>query len=505
MMTNKPAVPPGTPEESLDPADWSAYRQQAHAMLDAMLDHLASAGQGPAWRPIPDAVREKFSTPLPREGAGLEAACRDFAEDVLPYPLGDTHPRFFGFVNGTGSATGMLAAMLAAGMNSNTGGAMHAANLVEAQVIAWSKAMFGLPDQAGGVLTSGGSMANLIGLAAARHVQSRAHGVNIRQQGVRALPGLPRFYVSSETHSSIQRAIEALGLGTESMVVLPADRDFRFDVSALQAAIAADRAAGHLPFCIIGTAGTTNTGSLDPLDALAEVCAQEKLWLHVDAAIAGVAMLAPSVRPLLNGIARADSIAFDLHKWLYVNYAVGCVLVRSGADQREAFSLTPPYLRRAQRGMAAGEVWFSDLSLELTREFRALRVWMMLKEHGADKFGRLMEQNNALAARLAAHVRAAPEMALLAPHPLHIVNFRCLDARLDPAQTDLLNRAVVIDVQERGIAVPTSTTVRGVSAIRVCVNNHRTRAEDIDVFFAAVRSSAHMLADEIAAGRAPAL
>lgn len=504
-MTQTPAIPPGPPEESLDPADWNAYRQQAHAMLDDMLDYLASAAERPVWRPIPDDVRAQFSTPMPQQGAGLESVYHEFLENVRAYPLGDTHPRFFGFVNSAGSPTGMLAAMLAAGMNSNTGGAMHAANLVEAQVIDWSKALFGFPEQASGVLTSGGSMANLLGLAAARHVQARAHGVSIRQQGLRALPGQPRFYVSSETHSSVQRAIEALGLGTESMVVLPADRAFRFDVAALQAAIAADRAAGHLPFCVVGTAGTTNTGSLDPLDALAEVCAREKLWLHVDGAIAAVAMLAPSVRPHLAGIERADSIAFDLHKWLYVNYAVGCVLVRAGADQRETFSLTPPYLRRAQRGMASGDVWFSDLSLELSREFRALRVWMMLKEQGSDKFGRLIEQNNALAARLAAHVRAAPDMELLAPHPLHIVNFRCLDSRLDAAMTDVLNRAVVIDVQERGIAVPTTTTVRGVSAIRVCINNHRTRAEDVDVFFAAVQASARTLADEIAAGRPPAL
>lgn len=473
--------------ETLDPADWELTAEQAHRMLDDMLNHLRTIGERPPWQAMPPEHIERFQQPLPLQPQPLDDVYASFVEEVLQYPLGDAHPRFFAYVNGTGTVTGMLAQMLVAGMNSNTGGAYHAANYVEQQVLSWCKAWMGYPSEASGVLTSGGSVANLIGLGVARHVAARKLGVDLRRNGMQGLPGRLRVYISSETHSSIQRAVEIMGMGSESLCVLPADADFRLPVDALEQAIADDRAAGMIPFLVVGTAGTTNTGSVDPLDAIADVCSREGLWFHCDGAIGAVASLADPVRLLLKGMERADSLAFDMHKWLYVNYSVGCCLVRDAEAHRDTFSLTPSYLRRSTRGLSSGEIWFSDYSVELTREFRGLKVWMMLKEHGLEKFARVIQQNIELAAYLAGRVMASRVLQMLAPHPLHIVNFRYI-ASPDEAHNDAVNREIVMQLQERGIAVPTITTINGRASIRACINNHRTTQDDIDVFIDAVVS-----------------
>lgn len=483
---------------SLDPHDWDATRALAHQMLDDMMTYLQTAGERPPWRPMDSAARLPFAAPLPDQPQGLAQAYHDFVENVLPYPLGDTHPRFFGYVNSNGTVEGMLAQMLAAGMNSNTGGAAHAANLVEQQVIDWMKGAFGYPAQASGVLTSGGSMANLIGLAVGRHVHAEKLGVAVRKTGMQGIPLRMRVYVSAETHSSVQRAVETLGMGTDSMCVIPVDADFRMDIAALEAAIAGDRAAGLYPFCIVGSAGTTNTGSFDDLEALADICAREGLWYHVDGAIGAVGALSEHMAPLVKGMTRADSLAFDMHKWMFVNYTVGCVLVRDAAAHRATFALTPPYLKRAERGLAADGVWFSDYGVELSREFRGLKVWMMLKSQGAARFGEMIDQNNALAAYLAALVDADPMLERLAPVAIHVVNFRYAPAGLTENQLDMLNDRIVIELQERGIAVPTRTVVRGKYSIRVCVNNHRTTSQDIRILFDAVKSVGAELVGEFA-------
>jgi aromatic-L-amino-acid/L-tryptophan decarboxylase len=471
---------------SLDPENWDETRALAHQMVDDMLNYLQASAERPAWRPMDADARAVFTTPLPDEPEGLGRAYADFSDKVLPYPLGDTHPRFFGYVNSNGTVEGMLAQMLAAGMNSNTGGAAHAANLVEQQVIDWMKGAFGYPAGASGVLTSGGSMANLIGIAVARHVHAEKLGVNVRQAGIGGLPARMRLYVSAETHSSVQRAVETLGLGTDSLCVVPVDDAFRMDIAALEAAVAADRQAGMHPFCVVGSAGTTNTGSIDDLNALADLCEREGLWFHVDGAIGAVGALSGRMRPLIAGMERADSLAFDMHKWLFVNYTVGCVLVRDAAAHRAAFALTPPYLKRAERGLAADGVWFSDYGVELSREFRGLKVWMMLKSHGSARFGEMIDQNIALAGYLASLVQAEPLTESLAPVAMHIVNFRYAPPGLSETQLDALNDRIVIEIQERGIAVPTRTVILGRYAIRVCVNNHRTTAEDIRILFRAV-------------------
>ncbi len=223
------------------------------------------------------------------------------------------------------------------------------------------------------------------------------------------------------------------------------------------------------------------------MNTLADICQREKVWFHVDGAFGALAALSPALRPLLAGIERADSLAFDLHKWMYMPYEVGCILVRRDEDHRRAFSLTPAYLSHAERGLAAGSVWFSEYGVQLSRGFRALKVWMSMKEHGVEKYGRLIQQNVDQARYLASVVEAAPDLQLLAPVPLNIVCFRFVADGWDTAALNDLNRELLIRVHESGIAVPSYTTIDGKYALRVAVTNHRSRREDFDVFVSEVR------------------
>ena len=253
--------------------------------------------------------------------------------------------------------------------------------------------------------------------------------------------------------------------------------DYRIDTAALAARIAADRRVGHIPFCVVANAGTVNTGAIDPMDALAELCARERLWLHVDGAFGALAVLDPRHRSQLAGMQRADSLAFDLHKWMYLPFDVACTLVRSGEDHKAAFAMEAHYLSELPGGIATGQPLFADYGPQLSRSFRALKVWLNLKTYGLDKFARLIAQNIRQAQYLAARVAATPQLELLAPVPLNIVNFRYVAPGLDAAALDMLNARILVALQERGLAVPSSTLLQGRFALRVCITNHRSRRE----------------------------
>ena len=347
-------------DETLDPADWEEYRALGHRMVDDMLEYLRTVRERPVWRPVPDDVAASFREPLPTTPSAAPEVYEAFREKVLPYPTGNIHPRFWGWVMGTGTPGAMFAEMLAAGMNLNQGGGAQSGALVERQVIDWCKEMLGFPAAASGLLVSGGSMANLVGMTVARN--SRA-GYDLRSEGVD--PGRRRLvaYASREVHSSVPKAMELLGLGRKALRELPVLADDTIDLAALGSAIAADRAAGHEPFLVVGCAGTVSTGALDPLDGLADLCAAEGLWFHVDGAFGALAALAPELRPRLKGMERADSLAFDLHKWMSLPYEIGCALVKDPDLHRRAFSLTPDYLEHTPRGIGGGELWFSDFAV----------------------------------------------------------------------------------------------------------------------------------------------
>jgi aromatic-L-amino-acid decarboxylase len=463
-------------EENLDPASWEDLRSQGHRVLDELLEWLRTLRDRPVWQPPPPEVREALRAAVPREGQGLEQAWEDFRRLVLPYPWGNVHPRFWGWVNGTGSPSGALAELATAIINTNAGGGNQAALYVEEQVLTWCKTMLGFPDSASGVLVTGGSVANLVALAAARDAADPA----VTERGLHGVDQPLVIYASSETHNSIDKAAQLLGLGKDGMRRVPVSADFRIDLAALESALAADRAAGRRPCCIVGNAGTVNTGAIDDLPALAAICHREAIWFHVDGAFGALAALSDRLRPLVQGMERADSIAFDLHKWLYMPYDVGAVLVRNPEAHRRPFATQASYLARLPRGAAPIDQDPGSLSPELSREFRGLKVWLLLKEHGVAKYARLIEQNVSQARYLAALVHRHAELELLAPVPLNVVCLRYCRGPRD--QLDAINREALMRVQEQGVAEPSATVLGGRFGIRVAITNHRTVMADLDFF-----------------------
>jgi len=476
-------LPETMQEESLDPEDWNELREIGHRMVDDMLTYLETVRERPLWRPMPEEVQQSFTTPLPAEGMSVEDVYEEFKRNVMAYPMGNIHPRFWGWVMGNGTPLGMLADMLAAGINPNMGGGDHAGNRVEMQVIDWCKEMLGFPQEASGLLVSGGSMANLVGLAVARNVKA---GFDMRLEGVAASPTPLTTYGSVEMHSSIQKGIELMGLGSRSLREIPVDEYFRIDTAALRRTIEADIKAGMKPICLVGNAGTVNTGAIDPLDELAGIAADYGMWYHVDGAFGALAYLSPDLRGEVVGMNRADSLAFDLHKWVYVPFEAGCVLVRDENAHRHTFSLTPDYLKHADRGIAAGPMWFSDYGVQLTRGLRALKVWMTIKNSGADKIGRLIKQNVEQARYLQDLVKESPKLEMVTPVTLNVVCFRYVAPGLDNDRLNAFNAELLTRLQESGVAAPSGTNVRGTYAIRCAVTNHRSRREDFDILVAEV-------------------
>lgn len=472
----------GGTELSLDPADWGSFRALCHRMLDAALDSVENLRASPVWRPVPDHIRAELAQPIPRAAQGAEEVCHDALRLVLPYRTGNVHPRFFGWVHGAGTPGGIIADLLAAAMNANVGGRDHGAVYVERQVIAWCREIFGFPDEASGLLVSGTSMATLIALTVARNHHA---GRDVRRLGLGASAAALRAYTSAEAHGSVTKAFELLGLGRESLRPIAVDESYRLRLDALRAAILEDESKGLRPFCVIGTAGTVNTGAIDDLAAIAGICAEHGLWFHVDGAFGALAVLDGEARARLAGIERADSLAFDFHKWLHVPYDAGCVLVRREDLHRQTFASRPDYLDGATRGLAGGEPWFCDYGPELSRGFRALKVWFTLKEHGTDRLGAKIAENCRHARYLAESVRAHPELELLAPVSLNIVCFRFV-GQTEASALNRINGEIVADLQERGIAAPSTTRLGGRLAIRVCICNHRTQRTDLDALVDAV-------------------
>lgn len=471
----------------------SELRRLSLQAAELVVAQLSGFRGGDVYRPMtPSERQELLEAPLPDGGDAPEAILAHYRAAVLRHPMGNGHPRFFGWVNSPPAPIGVIAELLAAALDPSCAGGDHAAIYLERCAVRWLMELLGFPVSGSmGLLVSGGSAGTIVGLAAARHRAAARLGWDIRQEGMQG--GRPRLllYVSQEGHSCLRKAAELLGLGAAAVRTIPVDASYRMDVRALEAAVRADRSAGHAPFCVAASAGTVNTGAIDPLDAIAAVCEREQLWLHVDGAYGAVAAVDPSLSRAYAGMDRADSLVLDPHKWLSVPVECGAVLVRDGQTLRDSFSLVPPYLRTEEGKGFGGLPWFSEYGFQQTRGFRALKLWMVLRQLGRAGIARHVARHVGLARRLAQAVDAAADLELLAAPQLSVVCFRYAPESLrgDAPRLDAINKRLIEEVQSGGQAFVTGTVLQGRTAARACILHYGTTEEDVDALVGVVRAT----------------
>jgi glutamate/tyrosine decarboxylase-like PLP-dependent enzyme len=462
------------------------------AIAGAAVDFLASYFDGLRTMPVvvpttSRAIRERIDEPLPAEGADFTVLMDTVRDVISQYCRHSAHPRMFGYVASPGTAVTAVSHMIAAAMNINVTAwrsAPSAADL-ERLTIDWLKEMLGYPPEAGGLLLSGGSMANFAGLAAARTAKA---GADLVREGVAAVGRQMCVYVSEESHYSVAKAAGLLGIGEANVRAVKTDEFLHIDLGDLERLVNADRAAGHLPLCVVANAGTTATGAFDPLAEVADLARRHDLWMHVDAAYGGFAALAPSARHLFAGIEQADSIALDPHKWLYLPVGCGCVLYKDPAAARAAFAHGAEYTRTI--GLKDDEAFaFWDYGPELTRPFRALDLWMLIKFVGTERLGAAVEENIACAKYFAELVRASDDFEMLAPVELSVFCFRHVPKGFS-GDLDEFNERLLVKVQRGGSTYLSNARVRGRFALRGCVLNYRTTKEDMEQVLVDVRAAA---------------
>ena len=466
--------------------EWSApeIKQMGYRVVDLIADHLSRLPDTPVFQPFPTELAKMYlHSSAPEDGASWEEILKTFATEIAPFPFGNGHPRFYGWVNSPPDVVSIFAEALAAAMNPSCAGGNHAAIYVEREVINWFRQMLGFPGGAMGLLVSGGSMAALTALAAARH--SRC-GFDIRTLGLHGSDTQLVFYRSGETHGCYQKAIELMGIGSRNLVTVEHDSAMRMIPSALDAVISRDKQSGRQPVAVIASAGTVNSGAIDPLNEVADVCESHGVWLHVDGAYGAPAVLTSEYNHELSALARADSIALDPHKWLYIPVEAGLVLVRDGSTLRQAFSLVPPYLQTEGKPEGVGGLpWFSEYGFQQTRGFRALKVWMALCFHGLTGYRAAIEKDLMLARHLASLLRRDGDFELFEPQSLSIVCFRFSPPELtgDARRLDSLNKNILELVQLGGEAFLSSTVINDKFWLRACIVNPRATQTDIDLLY----------------------
>ena len=461
-----------------------AFRRLGERAIALAADHIADRPAQPAHRAVPlERRRRILGEALPESGMDADAILDRLADDLLTYPFGNDHPRYFGYVVTAPAPIGILADILARTANSPGSGEDHGGLYLHYAATRWVKELIGFPaDGSMGLLVPGGSTANLTALAVARHAAAKADGWDVRAGGMQGGHKPMVLYATAEAHSCVRKSIELLGIGSANLRTVATDSDYRMDLAALKAAIAADRAAGRRPFCVVASAGTVNTGAVDPLAEIADICAAEGIWLHVDGAYGAFGCLDPATAPRYAGMERADSVALDPHKWLGVPVDCGCVLVRDGTAQRAAFSLVPDYLSGADAVDADTVRWPMEFGFDLTTPVRAAKLWAVIAHMGRKGVARMVTTHIAMARRLGALVEARAELELLAPVMLSVVCFRYRPAgwAADDQRLDRLNQAVVDALNADGTYHITPTRLEGRLCLRACLINYRTTDADVD-------------------------
>lgn len=461
------------------------FRALGHQLVDALAERLAAIPDGPIVRDVPPSeVREALSLtgPLPEQGEDPAALLESATRLLFEYSLFNGHPKFMGYITSSPAPIGMLADLLASAVNANVGGWMlaPAATEVEAQTVRWIAQLLGYPERCGGLLVSGGNMANMVGFYAAR---ASAPDWDVRAQGVAgASRARLRSYASAETHTWIQKAADLAGLGTDSIRWIPTDEHLRMDVAALRRQIDADVAAGDRPMIVVGTGGSVSTGAIDPLPEIAALCRERKIWFHVDGAYGALGVVAPEAPEPLRALSLADSVAVDPHKWLYAPLEAGCALVRDPERLRAAFSYHPPYYHLKEEVLN-----YVDFGPQNSRGFRALKVWLALRQAGRSGYRRMISDDIRLARSLADIVRAHPELEFWT-HELSITTFRYVPADLRKgvgdeaveAHLDALNRELLDRLQHGGELFVSNAVIRGRYVLRACIVNFHTGQADID-------------------------
>ncbi len=469
----------------------SEFQELGHQVIDLLADFFAQLPDRPAFpaqRP-PD-VAALFDAPVPETAEPVADILRDWTEKIVPNSSLQGSGRWFGFVNGSGTQIGALAEAMAAALNANLGGwrASPAATEIERRTIRWLAELIGYPADCGGVLLSGGTMANLAALRTA--LVSRATW-DIKQEGLQSphRPGTMTVYMADhETHVSFVRAMDLLGLGQMALRRVPSRPDFTIDVAALETMLDADMADGMTPFAIVGHCGSINVGAIDNLDALADVAARRTLWFHVDGACGALGAMLPELRPAMQGMARADSVSFDAHKWLGVPYEAACLLVRDAGALHRTYTMEATYLLPSLANEYAGLNFF-EYGPQLSRTWRALKIWMSLRYYGAEGYREIFRRTIACARHLNGLVTASPDFEVVQPEPaLYIYSFRFAPAALrgDDARLDELNQRIADELQRRQIAFAMTTRIRGRVTQRLSICSHRTTIADIDATFAAM-------------------
>ena len=470
--------------------DDMTFRVLGYQLVDTLAAYLDELPQEPVYRPLPTEVRQKLEEMnIPTEGISPEEVIENFRRLVLPYGRGQNHPCFAAFVDPAASKLSMLAAFAAAVTNTSGAGGNYAAIYVEQAVIRWLAELVGFPrDRSDGVLLGGGSDANRHCLEVARYWGARANGWDIREEGLSGRPRLT-MYMSEEGHSCLEKAAFTLGLGAPRKVAV--GKDFRMDLADLKAAVSADREAGHLPILVAANAGSVKTGAIDPLDDLADFCRQENLWLHVDGAYGGFGVLDPRLAHWYSGLERADSIALDPHKWLAVAIGCSCAIVRQGALLQDTYKLIPSYLSLPQGQGFAGDIWYSHRSAEQTRDSgRAIKTFWNIQQAGKAGLVDHVRRHIDLARHLEKIIEASPDLELLAAGPLTAVCFRYVPASLDDDHSlNLLNQAIMADLQVGGRAFLAGTDIRGRFALRSCALHYALDEGHVQAIVDAVRDS----------------
>ncbi len=464
--------------DSLDPDDWAELEQRLSAFAAEELQALRQSLSGPVWQEMPEALRRELrEEPVPRQGEDMAALIDRYRRQIRPWRNGNTHPRFFGWVQGGGNLASVFADLAMSLLNPNVGGREHGAVHVEREVIRWCHELFGFPQGASGILTTGTSAAThlAIQLAAFRRL-----GLEYKKRGFFDAGPPLRCYCSAEGHSSIIKAIEACGVGSDHLVVIPVDEEHRIRIDRLRQAIETDRAAGLRPFLVIANAGTVNTGAFDDLKALRRICDEEQCWLHVDGAFGAWLRIAGEPwQALTEGIGLADSLAFDFHKLVSVSYECGALLVRDGDFHQRVYSIRPDYLAPHGQALAGGEPWFCDFGLELSRSFRALKVWFSFRHYGVERLGRSVRKSCELARYLAERIDASEAFTLCRTPVSTIVTFRLAEVA-DVATHNWRIEALSADLQRRGEAVFSLTRQGDLRVLRASLVNHRSSRQDVD-------------------------